>query len=161
LRILLFSGATPWIREAMARIDFIDATDDIDATAEDVFALLLDVDRWPTWATGVSRAWRRPRGPFRVGVRIGFVPRFLPVPIDVPVLEFEQDRRLVWGVRTPFFEMVHGFTIEPLPGGRCRVRHREHAEGLLALLTRPMAQWIRRFDRGLSDDLAVHFATRT
>jgi hypothetical protein len=142
------------------RIDFFDATDEIDATAEQVFALLLDVARWPTWATGVTRGWQRPPGPLQVGARIGFVPRFLRVPLEAPVIDFEQDRRLAWGIRAPFAEMVHGLTIEPLPGGRCRVRHHEHADGLLGLVTRPLAQQIRRFDRNFSDDLSIHFATR-
>ena len=55
-------------------------------------------------------------------------------------------------------DLIHQFDFEPLDEGRCRVRHTEYAEGIFAILTRPMRAKIEKFDRQVADDLEAAFA---
>jgi len=142
---------------ALLRLDFIDYSTEIDTPAEEVFAFFKDVENWTSWATGIKKAYRKSGGDWGVGFKLGFVPVFLPFPLEVKVLDFEEERLVAWGLRTPVATMIHRFDFEPLDEGRCRVRHREYAEGLLAILTRPMRAKIEQFDRLLADDLEAVF----
>jgi hypothetical protein len=142
---------------ALLRLDFIDYSTDIDAPVEEVFAFFKDLERWPSWATGIKKAYRKPGRDWGVGFKLGFVPNFLPVPLAVKVLDFEEGRLVAWGLRTPVATVIHRFDFEPLDAGRCRVRHTEVAEGLLAILARPLQGKIEYFDRLLADDLRAAF----
>lgn len=145
----------------LLKLDIIDYTSEIDASAEDVFAFFKDVENWTSWTTSVKKAYRKPGRDWGVGFRLSFVPDFLPFPLDVKILDFEEGRLIAWGVRTPAATLVHQFDFEPLEAGRCRVRHREYAEGLLAILTRPLRGKIENFDRRFADDLAAAFRNRS
>ena len=142
---------------ALLRLDFIDYSTEIDASVEEVFTIFKDVDKWTSWATGIKKAYRKPGRDWGVGFKLAFVPNFLPIPLDVKILDFEEGRLIAWGLRTPVATMVHRFDFEPLDAGRCRVRHREYAEGLLAILSRPLRGKIEDFDRLLADDLQAAF----
>ena len=142
---------------ALLRLDFIDYSTEIDAPVEEVFTFFKDLENWTSWATGIKKAYRKPGGDWGVGFKLGFVPVFLPFPLEVKVLDFEEERLVAWGLRTPMATMIHRFDFEPLDEGRCRVRHTEYAEGLLAILTRPMRAKIKHFDRLLADDLQAVF----
>ncbi len=142
---------------ALLRLDFVDCSNEIDAPVEEVFAFFKEVDQWPSWATGIKKAYRKGGGDWGVGFKLGFVPDFLPFPLEVKVLDYEEGRLVAWGVRSPVATMIHRLDFEPLDGGRCRVRQREFAEGLLAILTRPMRGKVEAFDRRLGDDLQAAF----
>ena len=128
----------------------------VDAPVEDVFALVVDVDHWTDWTSGVVRS-RLLRGPLRLGAGLSFVPKFFPVPITAKVIGFEPNRLVSWGVRTPLATLVHSFSFEALDEGHTLVRHSEFAENLLALATYPLRDKIRAFDEGLSRDLQARF----
>jgi hypothetical protein len=142
---------------ALLKLDIIDYTNEIEASAEEVFAFFKQVEGWPSWAKGIKKAYRRPGRDWGVGFRLAFMPDFLPIPLDVKVIDFEEGRRIAWGVRSPVATLVHQFEFEPMGAGRCRVRHREYAEGLLAILVRPLRGKIENFDRGVADDLRAAF----
>jgi uncharacterized protein YndB with AHSA1/START domain len=142
---------------ALFRLDFIDYSTEIDAPVEEVFAFFKDVEKWPSWTTGIKKAYRKSPGEWGVGFKLGFKPDFAPAPVDVKVLDFEEGRLVAWGLRTPVGTLIHRFDFEPLDEGRCRVRHTEYAEGLFAILTRPMRRKIESFDRLLADDLQAAF----
>ena len=129
----------------------------VDAPIEDVFALVVDVDHWTDWTSGVHRA-RLLKGPLRLGAGLMFVPKFLPLPVRAKVIGFEPNRLVCWGVRTPFATLVHSFTFEAIDERHTLVRHSEFAENLLALALIPLRQKIRDFDEGLSRDLQARFA---
>ena len=130
----------------------------VDAPVEDVFALLVDVDHWTDWSSGVHRA-RLTKGPLRLGAGLMFVPKFLPVPVTAKVIGFEPNRLVSWGVRTPLATLVHSFALEPIDETHTMVRHSEFAENLLALAMLPLKDKIRDFDEGLSRDLQARFAS--
>ena len=142
---------------ALIRVDFIDYTTEIDAPVEEVFRFFKDVENWPSWTTAIKKAYRKSERDWRVGFKLGFAADLLPMPLEVKVIDFEEGRLAAWGIRSPVATMVHRFDFESLNEGRCRVRHTEWAEGLLAILTWPMRTKIEAFDRLLADDLQAAF----
>ena len=142
---------------ALLRLDFIDYSTDIDAPVEEVFAFFKDVEKWPSWTTAVKKSQRKSAGEWGVGFKLSFVPDFAPMPLNVKLTAYEEGRLVEWGIRSPVATLVHRFDFEPLDAGRCRVRHTEFAEGLLAILTRPMLGKIEQFDRQLADDFKAAF----
>jgi len=143
------------------RLDFIDYTTEIEAPCDEVFAFFTDIERWPSWASGIKHASRIvPGTEWGVGFKIEFAPRFLPVPIRTKVLTYTKGRVIEWGLRTPIASLVHRFDFEPLGKGRCRVRHTECAQGLLAITARPMKKRIGEFDMRLAEDLKAAFKKR-
>jgi hypothetical protein len=79
------------------------------------------------------------------------------MPLNVKLTAYEEGRLVEWGIRSPVATLVHRFEFEPLDAGHCRVRHMEFAEGLLAILTRPMLGKIEQFDRQLANDFQAAF----
>lgn len=138
-------------------IDFYNETFTVPAPPEEVFALLADIERWPTWAKGVT--WAKAPKDLRAGIRFAFTPRFLRVPVLVELFEITPPRRLAWGVRVPLLEMVHEMTIDPAPEGS-RIHHREHAEGPLARAIGVLGRKIGRFNQAWSREIAETVAAR-
>ncbi len=135
-------------------VDFIDYTTEIAAPGEKVFEFFTRIEQWTSWATGIKKASRRaPGSQWGVGFKLSFVPNFLPVPLVAKVLDYHENRLIEWGFDSPVARIAHRFDFEPVGADRCRVRHREHAAGLLGLFSRPLKEALERFDRGLADDL--------
>ncbi len=118
------------------------------------------IEDWSSWTPAIKRSRRRGRKKeWGKGFKIEFVPSFAPAPIRAKVLEYEEGRKLAWGLRLPGTSVVHRFDFEPLDdGARCRVRQREWADGIMGLLMRPLATSIEKFDRKMGNDLQAHFA---
>ena len=142
---------------ALFRLDFIDYATDIDAPVEEVFTFFKDVEKWPSWTTAIEKAGTKSDGDWGEGFKLSFKPGFAPAPLDVKILDYEEGRLIAWGIRNPLTCLIHRFDFEPLDEGRCRVRHTEFAEGILAILTRPMRKKIEQFDRQVADDLKAVF----
>ena len=145
---------------ALIRVDFIDYTTEIDAPVEEVFRFFKDLEKWPSWTTAIKKAYRKSEGDWGVGFKLGFEADLLPIPMEVKVIDFEEGRLVAWGMRSPVATIVHRFDFEPLDEGRCRVRHTEWAEGLLAILMWPMRGKIKDFDRLIADDLQTAFGKK-
>jgi len=144
----------------LLRLDFIDYTTEIEASVDEVFSCFKNIENWSSWTTAVKRAYQKPGNDWVVGSKVGFVPFFTPFPVEAKVLGYEERRLVEWGIRTAVATIVHRFEFQPVADDRCRVRHQEYAEGLLAILTRPMKATIERFDRQLADDLKAAFVKR-
>lgn len=144
----------------LLRLDFIDYTTEIEASAEEVFSCFKNIEKWPSWTTAVKRAYRKPGNTWAVGNKVGFVPFFMPFPVEAKVIGYEEGRLVEWGIRSAVATIVHRFEFEPVAEDRCRVRHQEYAEGLLAILSQPMKGTIEKFDRKLADDLKAAFLKR-
>lgn len=135
------------------QLDFIDSRIEVEGPAEELFDFFLQVERWPSWASGVRRAFRKSNEPWGVGSRFGFVPAFLPLPISTRVLSYRKGRLVEWGVRSRAASVVHRFEFEPAAGGRTAVRQVEFARGVAALLLRPLRRRIHDFDQAMLEDL--------
>jgi len=139
----------------LAELTFIDYRTEMGAPVEDVFAFFKKVEEWPSWGTGIKQASRKGDADWGRGFRLGFTPDFLPIPLMTKVIDYEEGRLIEWGLRTPVAAVVHRFEFEPLGESNSSVRQLEYAQGLLAVLLRPLKGKIEAFDRQLSDDLVA------
>lgn len=145
---------------ARPRFVYIDYTNEVAATPGQAFAFLEDIARWPQWIRRIPKARDLKSGPWRVGHAIEFKPDFAPAPMKMHVFHYEKDRVLGWGLGRPGSlrgSIEHRFDFEPAGQGRCRIRHREIAEGPLALLTWPMQPLVHKFNRDWADDFVRAF----
>ncbi len=98
-------------------------TTDVDATADVVFAVLTDVERWPEWTPTVTRVERLDGSslPLAIGSRIRIVqPKVPPAEWTVTALEPGRGFRLV--SRSPGATVEANHWAEPTGGGyRSRV----------------------------------------
>lgn len=111
----------------------IETTIDIDATADEIWDVLVDLDRYADWNPFVVRA----SGHVAVGERLdvditppgGRRSRFRPV-----VTEVDPHRSFEWLGRLPvpgMFQGRHRFELSPLGDGATRLIHSEDFRGLL------------------------------
>ncbi len=68
---------------------------DIDAPPADVWRVLMDVERMPTWTESVSKAERRGRGEFAVGAKVRLTRPRLPAMVW-EVTELEPEASFTW-----------------------------------------------------------------
>jgi hypothetical protein len=127
----------------------LDATADIDAPPEKVWAVITDFSSFPRWNPFIVRAGGelRPGGRLHVTLQ---VPDMRPVSFRPRLLAVEPGRLIRWrgvtGVRG-LFDGVHSLSVEALPNGRSRFRTHEDVTGiLLPVLGKVMRRTQRGFD---------------
>lgn len=109
---------------------------DIDASPSIVFALNVDVERWPAITPTITSVARLDEGPLRVGSRTLIKqPGQRPSVWTVSVLEPEQ--RFVWGATAMGMRMVATHRVEPTPTG-ARNHLRLDLDGGLARIIGPL-----------------------
>lgn len=105
----------------------------IDRSAAAVWAILVDIDRWPEW-----NPFARASGRLAVGEKLHVEirpPGKRPMSFRPTVVRLDPGRELRWLghlVLPGLFDGEHGFRVEPEADGRCRVAHFETFGGLLA-----------------------------
>ena len=103
----------------------VEHTNTFDFSAEDVFALLTDLDARAEWIKGIIEVRVTPAGPARLGTSYFELGKFSGFKSEktMNVVEFEQDRLLTLAtpaeVSNSFRESFH---VEPLSEQSCRVR---------------------------------------
>jgi uncharacterized protein YndB with AHSA1/START domain len=126
---------------------------DVDAPAEAVWSIVADYSLDPRWRTGVVQMVPTPLGTVRAGTRTSEDLRLAGKSWhnDGEVVEVDPGRSFTWRT-TSGADARGGRTVEPLDGGRCRLR--------LDLVVRPngverlMAPVLRRMiDRNQRTDL--------
>jgi hypothetical protein len=122
------------------------AATSIEASAERVWTLLIDLALWPAWNTTVDRVDGRVALGATVTVHVKPSPgRAFPV----KVAELDAPLRMVWrgGMPLGLFVGTRTFTIAPQDGGGVRFEMREEFSGLLApLITKSIPDLQRAFD---------------
>ncbi|MGC4805581.1 SRPBCC family protein [Micromonospora sp. DT233] len=108
-----------------------EASTEIAATAEQVWQVQTDIDRWPEWTHSVRRARRREPGPLAVGsTALLEQPRLRPAVWRV--VEVAAPYRFAWVSQTPGVRSHGDHRIVPLPDGRVRVELTLEQRGPLA-----------------------------
>ena len=121
-------------------------TTDIDASAEIVFAVMTEIDRWPEWTPTVTRVERLDGSsmPLSMGSRIRIVQPKVP-PADWTVTALEAGRGFRMMSRSPGASVVANHWAEPVGDGtRSRVTLSVTFSGWLGRL-------IGRMMRGLNE----------
>jgi len=121
-------------------------TTDVDASADLVFAVMVDIDRWPEWTPTVTRVERLDGSslPLAIGNRIRIVQPKVP-PAEWTVTELEPGRGFRITSRSPGATVVANHRAEPLGDGkRSRVTLSVTFSGWLGRL-------IARMMRGLNE----------
>src|SRR5688500_8658456 len=81
---------------------------EIEASAADVWTVMVNVEEWPTWAPQMKRLDRVEQGPLRLGSRIRVRPKGLPANVW-HVTEFEEGRLFSWETTLmPGFRLIGG-----------------------------------------------------
>jgi uncharacterized protein YndB with AHSA1/START domain len=116
---------------------------DIAAPPEQVWEVLVDVERWSDWTDTVTWVRRLDEGPLRAGSRAKINQPKVPE-TDYVVTELEPGRSFTWVATGPGVLTTARHVIEPLPGGGARVRLSVEQAGWLGSL-------MGRLYRGLTD----------
>jgi hypothetical protein len=124
-----------------------DASATIDASPDVVWAILVDVDAYSAWDSGVERV----EGRIAPGEKLKVVSKANPGrAFPVKVTEFEPGRRMTWtgGMPLGLFKGVRTFTLSPQGAGSTEFRMREEYTGpLLPLVWRSMPDLQPSFDQ--------------
>jgi uncharacterized protein YndB with AHSA1/START domain len=107
----------------------------IAAPSDTVWALLADIDQWPTWNPNISAATLE--GGLEPGT--GFHWRSGGTAIASTLQEVEPQRRLSWTGRVMGIRAIHTWSLDP-QGDGVVVRTEESFEGWMARLMKPMMQ---------------------
>ena len=111
----------------------ISVTFDVQASADRVFSVLQDVERWPEWTATMTAVKKMDDGPLVVGskVRVWLV------------TELDKNRVFTWGTRSPGIQVTGDHRIESV-GSSSRVTLSLDVSGLLGPL-------VSRLFRGLNE----------
>ncbi|HEX6339056.1 MAG TPA: SRPBCC family protein [Jiangellaceae bacterium] len=111
-----------------------EASIEIAAPAERVFAVYSDVERWPEWTKSVTSVERLDDGPLRVGSRARIRQPRLPAAVW-EVTELVPDRSFTWVARGPGVVSTGSHVVTPLGGdGRATATASLEQAGLLGPL---------------------------
>jgi uncharacterized membrane protein len=120
-----------------------DVTVEIDAPVARVWAVLVDVERWPEWTATVTAVRRLDDGPLRSGSRATIDQPKIPE-TEYVVTDLDPGRAFTWVATGPGVRTTARHEVEELPGGRTRVRLAVEQAGWLGAV-------VGRAYRGLTD----------
>ena len=130
-----------------------EASVDVSAPAEEVFAAYADVEHWPSWTSSVTSVEKIDRGALRVGMRARVRQPKLPVAIW-QVTELVPGKEFTWQARARGVLTTGTHRITPNPDGTVRVTAILEQAGplgwLVGLLTRRLTnRYLRTEVEGL------------
>lgn len=118
------------------------ATVEVDASAETVFDIYSDVERWPRWTASMTSVRRLDSGPLAVGSRALVRQPRLP-PTEWVVTDLTPGRSFTWESRRPGVRSVGRHLITP-ESDRCSVtaelEHRGPLAAVAGLVTGRLAR---------------------
>ncbi len=88
----------------------------IAAPPERVWAVLMDIERWPEWTQSMTKLERLQPGDLTVGSKVKVTQPKLPVNV-YEVTQVEPNRYLEWRIAKPGLSIVAGHRIEPEGSG--------------------------------------------
>jgi uncharacterized membrane protein len=116
---------------------------DVRAPAGRVWEVLVDVERWPEWATTVTSVRRLDGGPLAVGSRVRVEQPRIPA-TEYVVTELEPGRSFTWVATGPGVRTTARHRLEDLGAGGTRVTLAVEQAG-------PVGAVMGRFYRRLTD----------
>jgi hypothetical protein len=120
-------------------------TVEIDAPLDRIWAVLIDVERWPEWTASVRRAEKVDSGPLTAGSRVLVEqPNLRTSHYRVDVVRAPED--FTWTTRSPGVTTRAGHVLAPIGDGRVRMELTLDQSGPLApLIGRLYGSLLRRY----------------
>lgn len=115
----------------------------IAAAAEKVWAVLVDVERWPEWTASMQKVEARDEGPLAVGSKVRIKQPKVPA-VTWEVTELEPQRSFTWTATTPGVTTVAEHRITPLGPSSVEVRLGIRRSGPLARLVSALSANLTR-----------------
>ncbi len=89
----------------------------IEAPPEEIWAVLVDVEAWPTWASQFERIDRLDAGPIAFGSRVLVKPKKMPAR-TWKITNYEEGRSFTWGSPlSPGVRVIGGHSLTPAGDG--------------------------------------------
>jgi hypothetical protein len=121
---------------------------DIEAPPAVVFALTIDIERWPQLTPTVTTVERLDQGPLRVGSQ-AYIKQPGQRRAVWTVDALEPDRRFVWSTTTSGIRMLATHLVEPIPSGS-RSSLQVELSGIAAMFLGPLLR--RKIQRVLATE---------
>lgn len=130
----------------------IEITTTVAAPPEAVWALLADIEGWPSWTPTVTRVERLDEGPVVVGSRARITQPRQPT-LEWVVTEWDEGRSFTWENRSPGVVGAGVHEVRPAAGGAevlLAIRQRGPLAGITGLL---FGRRVRRYVQTEADGL--------
>jgi carbon monoxide dehydrogenase subunit G len=121
---------------------------DINAPAEEVWALIDKLEEWPQWMPSIKKIERVSKGPLTAGSQLSVTVKVsgLTVTLLMTITEFIPERNVVMQGKALGTKLTRFYTLEPLDG-KTKVTIGGEVSGALAWLA-------RRGGQAVSDEIA-------
>jgi carbon monoxide dehydrogenase subunit G len=113
------------------------ASVEINTTSEKAWALVKNVEEWPSWIPSLKKIEKVTKGPMDVGSRVLVVARSLiTVNLLMTITEFVPGRRVVMEGKVLGVKMTRYYEMEPVAQNKAKLTAGGEVSGLLAFLVR-------------------------
>ena len=113
------------------------ASVEINAAPEKAWALVKNVEEWPSWIPSLKKIEKVTKGPMDVGSRVLVVARSLiTVNLLMTITEFVPGRRVVMEGKVLGVKMTRYYEMEPVAQNKAKLTAGGEVSGLLAFLVR-------------------------
>jgi carbon monoxide dehydrogenase subunit G len=113
------------------------ASVEINTTSEKAWALVKNVEEWPSWIPSLKKIEKVTKGPMAVGSRVLVVARSLiTVNLLMTITEFVPGRRVVMEGKVLGVKMTRYYEMEPVAQNKAKLTAGGEVSGLLAFLVR-------------------------
>ena len=125
------------------------ASVEINTTSEKAWALVKNVEEWPSWIPSLKKIEKVTKGPMDVGSRVLVVARSLiTVNLLMTITEFVPGRRVVMEGKVLGVKMTRYYEMEPVAQNKAKLTAGGDVSGLLAFL-------VRRGGQRLSEEIVL------
>jgi carbon monoxide dehydrogenase subunit G len=113
------------------------ASVEINAAPEKAWALVKNVEEWPSWIPSLKKIEKVTKGPMDVGSRVLVVAKSLiTVNLLMTITEFVPGRRVVMEGKVLGVKMTRYYEMEPVAQNKAKLTAGGEVSGLLAFLVR-------------------------
>jgi uncharacterized protein YndB with AHSA1/START domain len=121
----------------------IEVAVDIAASPQRIWAVLIEVEKWPEWTPSMKAVQRLDSGPFHTGSKARIRQPRLPATVW-QVTDFQHDHAFTWEAKALGARTIAEHRIIPQPTGLCTVVLSVRQTGFLTPVLRPLLSTLTR-----------------